>query len=53
MLFISHNLAIVSFLCNKIAVMNQGYIVEQGLTEDIFHRPQDPYTQKLIQACTF
>lgn len=49
-LFITHDLWVAKFLCDRIAVMNQGKIVELGKTEDIFNSPQHPYTQKLLGA---
>lgn len=49
-LFITHDLWVAKFLCDRIAVMNQGQIVELGKTEDIFNSPQHPYTQKLLSA---
>ena len=49
-LFITHDLWVARFLCDRIAVMNRGKIVEIGSTADIFNHPQDPYTQKLLQA---
>ncbi len=49
-LFISHNLAVVRFMCNKTAVLYLGKVVEQGLTEDIFDNPLHPYTKALIEA---
>ncbi len=50
MLFISHNLNVVRKLCSRVAVMQRGSLVETGLTEDVYQRPQHPYTQKLIEA---
>lgn len=50
MLFISHNLAVVSKLCHRTAVMQRGHIVEQGDTHQVFHSPQHPYTKTLIDA---
>jgi peptide/nickel transport system ATP-binding protein len=49
-LFITHDLWVARFLCDRIAVMNKGQIVEMGNTQDIFSHPQHPYTQKLLQA---
>ncbi|VXD17082.1 Glutathione import ATP-binding protein GsiA [Planktothrix serta PCC 8927] len=49
-LFITHDLWVARFLCDRIAVMNQGKIVELGTTEDLFTNPQHPYTQTLLSA---
>jgi peptide/nickel transport system ATP-binding protein len=49
-LFITHDLWIARFFCDRIAVMNAGKIVEIGNTKDIFSDPQHPYTQKLLNA---
>ncbi len=49
-LFITHDLGVARFFCDRIAVMNAGKIVEIGTTEEIFTRSQHPYTQKLISA---
>ncbi|PSO69543.1 MAG: ABC transporter ATP-binding protein [Cyanobacteria bacterium QH_8_48_120] len=49
-LFITHDLSVARFLCNRIAVMNAGQIVECGSTNEIFDHPQHAYTQKLLQA---
>ncbi|MGB3204392.1 MAG: ABC transporter ATP-binding protein [Crinalium sp.] len=49
-LFITHDLWLARFLCDRIAVMNSGQIVELGKTHDIFTNPQHPYTQTLLKA---
>ncbi len=49
-LFITHDLFVARFLCDRIAVMQAGQIVEIGATEDIFNHPQHPYTQTLLKA---
>ncbi len=49
-LFISHDLAVVDTLSDRIIVMQHGKIVEQGATGQILRNPQDPYTQRLIAA---
>ncbi|WP_104090893.1 ABC transporter ATP-binding protein [Arthrobacter sp. GMC3] len=49
-LFISHNLAVVSRVCDEIVVMNRGEIIEHGPTSQVIDNPQDPYTQELIEA---
>ncbi len=49
-LFISHDLSLVKQICERVLVMQGGYIVESGLTEDIFNHPQKEYTKKLIEA---
>ena len=50
MLFISHNLNVVRKLCSRVAVMEKGLLVEKGDVETVFHHPQHPYTQRLINA---
>ncbi|TFJ95141.1 dolichol-phosphate mannosyltransferase [Platysternon megacephalum] len=49
-LFISHDLAVVELLSERIAVMSHGWLVEVGDTADIVNNPQHPYTQRLIAA---
>ena len=47
-MFISHNLSVVGYMANRIAVMYLGRIVEIGSTRDIFNNPQHPYTKGLL-----
>ncbi|WP_062074412.1 dipeptide ABC transporter ATP-binding protein [Demequina lutea] len=49
-LFITHDLAVVRVVADFVAVMDQGKIVETGLTDDIFDHAQEPYTQRLLEA---
>ncbi|WP_394768088.1 ABC transporter ATP-binding protein [Lacisediminihabitans sp.] len=49
-LFVSHDLAVVDLLADRIVVMNHGKIVEQGNKEEILRNPQEAYTQRLIAA---
>ena len=48
--FISHDLAVIRAVADEIAVMKDGRIIEQGLTEEIVERPRAPYTSALIAA---
>ncbi len=50
MLFITHDLRVASELCDRVAVMRQGEIVEIGAVGDVFERPQHEYTRKLLAA---
>jgi peptide/nickel transport system ATP-binding protein len=49
-LFITHDLWVARFFCDRIAVMDAGKIVELGATEELFVNPQHPYTKTLLQA---
>ena len=50
MLFISHNLAVVRYVCDVVAVMHLGRIVEVAPVDDLVTRPQHPYTRSLLDA---
>jgi oligopeptide transport system ATP-binding protein len=49
-LFISHNLVVIRYVCDTVAVMYLGKIVETALTEELFQSPKHPYTKALIAA---
>ena len=49
-LLITHNIGVVAQLCNRIAVMYAGNVVEAGTTRDVLRAPKHPYTQGLLQA---
>lgn len=51
MLFVSHNLNVVRYICDRVMVMYLGRIVETGSVEEVFRRPVHPYT-RLLTACT-
>jgi oligopeptide/dipeptide ABC transporter ATP-binding protein len=50
MLFISHNLNVVYYLCDRIAVMYKGSIVEMGTADAVYNDPMHPYTRLLLSA---
>ncbi len=49
-IFISHDLSVVEYVTDQVAVIYMGQIVEQGATKDLFQRPRHPYTQTLLRA---
>lgn len=49
-LFISHDLSVMRFICDRIAVVHKGVIVELSDTEELFSHPLHPYTQALLSA---
>ncbi len=50
LIFISHDLGVVHYIADRIAVMYQGKIVETGDAEDVFHSPQNEYTKRLLSS---
>ncbi len=50
LLFVTHNLGIVAKMCDRVAVMYAGRIVEQGPVRELFASPRHPYTQALLQS---
>ena len=48
MLFISHDLSVVRYLCSQVLVMHHGRVVEQGPTEAVFSSPTHAYTKRLL-----
>ena len=48
--FISHQLSVVSYICDRVAVMRYGRFVEVGPTREVYERPRDAYTQALLAA---
>ena len=49
-LFISHHLRIIGELCDRVAVMYAGAVVECGAADEVFARPQHPYTRRLLEC---
>ncbi len=49
-LFITHNIGVVEYIADHVAVMRAGKIVEQGACEDVLNHPQDAYTRRLIDS---
>ncbi len=49
-IFITHDLGVVADICDKIAVMYAGTVVERGSVDDIFYNPQHPYTKGLLKS---
>ena len=49
-ILVSHDLALVSMICDRIMVMKDGVVVEEGKTEDVINKPSDEYTRKLLNS---
>ena len=49
-LFISHDLGVIHHMSDRILVMKEGRVVESGTADEVFERPRDPYTQRLLTA---
>jgi len=49
-LFISHDLSVISYICDDVIVMKEGVIVESGSCQEVISNPQHSYTQKLIES---
>jgi hypothetical protein len=50
LLFITHDLAVARAMCDRLVVMKDGVVVEQGRTEEILHHPTKEYTADLLAA---
>jgi ABC-type glutathione transport system ATPase component len=52
MLFISHDLAVVRQLCDRVGVMSEGKIIEEGQVSEVLHAPKQEFTKRLLEAAT-
>jgi peptide/nickel transport system ATP-binding protein len=50
LVFISHDLSVVRFFCDRVAVMHDGLVVEQGPTERVYTAPEHAYTRALLAS---
>ncbi|PIE08909.1 MAG: peptide ABC transporter ATP-binding protein, partial [Rhodobacterales bacterium] len=49
-LFVTHDIALARHFCDRIVVLNEGRVVEQGPADQVIQTPADPYTKQLIAA---
>jgi peptide/nickel transport system ATP-binding protein/oligopeptide transport system ATP-binding protein len=49
-LFISHDLNVVRYLCDRVVILFKGEVVEEGDIEEVFNNPKHPYTKTLLRA---
>ncbi|MFG1945885.1 ABC transporter ATP-binding protein [Nonomuraea sp. NPDC048826] len=50
LLFISHNLAVVRYVSDRVAIMSRGLVVEEGPVDEVMASPRDPYTRTLLES---
>ena len=50
LLFISHDMSVIRYMCDRVVVMKNGQLIEQGATEELFSNPREVYTQQLLAA---
>jgi len=50
LVFVSHDLSVVRHVCDRVAVMNDGRILEEGPTEEVYEQPRHAYTRRLVAA---
>ncbi len=51
-LFVSHDMEVIRQICDRVMILYQGELVEEGKTEDVFEHPKHPYTKKLVERRT-
>ena len=49
-MFVCHDLALVSMICDRVMVLKEGVVVEQGITPEVIRAPKDPYTKRLLSS---
>jgi len=50
LVLIAHDLAVVRLVCDRVLVMHDGMVVEQGTADEVIQRPRDPYTRRLVAS---